>query len=232
MKRKTLTLTLSLLACFALIGVGFAAWVITTTTTDDASGNIKVDTVTDNRLNVVAEWCDENGTKLADQNPSVVYGYNDTTVDWLNNTNRSDATKKQSLTVYLKVTVSRKNGSEAIDWDKLDLTSTVSANETYTKNMDVDASDGTEEVKGYFGKLPAAVKTQSLGTSTTQEGVYYLTFTFNWGQLFGGNNPLDYYKNIQNPTEQQMTDAYNALNKLEATTSLDFTITVSAKLNA
>lgn len=50
MKRKTLTLTLSILACLALIGVGFASWVISADTSTNATGSFIVDTVTDNRL--------------------------------------------------------------------------------------------------------------------------------------------------------------------------------------
>lgn len=50
MKRKTLTLTLSILACLALIGVGFASWIISADTSTNAKGSFIVDTVTDNRL--------------------------------------------------------------------------------------------------------------------------------------------------------------------------------------
>lgn len=50
MKRKTLTLTLSILACLALIGVGFASWIISAGATKNAEGSFIVDTVTDNRL--------------------------------------------------------------------------------------------------------------------------------------------------------------------------------------
>jgi len=35
MKRKTLTLTLVLLSCLALIGVGFASWIISANTTKE-----------------------------------------------------------------------------------------------------------------------------------------------------------------------------------------------------
>lgn len=40
MKRKTLTLTLSILACLALIGVGFASWIISAGKTETVTGNI------------------------------------------------------------------------------------------------------------------------------------------------------------------------------------------------
>ena len=40
MKRKTLTLTLSILACLALIGVGFASWIISADTSATAQGSL------------------------------------------------------------------------------------------------------------------------------------------------------------------------------------------------
>ena len=56
MKRKTLTLTLSILACLALIGVGFASWIISADTSTTAQGSFIVDTVTDNRLEATGRW--------------------------------------------------------------------------------------------------------------------------------------------------------------------------------
>ena len=57
MKRKTLTLTLSILACLALIGVGFASWIISADAIKEAEGNIIVDTVTDKSYVIsAASW--------------------------------------------------------------------------------------------------------------------------------------------------------------------------------
>ena len=65
MKRKTLTLTLSILACLALIGVGFASWIISADTSTNATGSFIVDTVTDNRLVVEnGRWITINGTEV------------------------------------------------------------------------------------------------------------------------------------------------------------------------
>ena len=58
MKRKTLTLTLSILACLALIGVGFASWIIFANAVDKAEGNIIVDTVADKTYVVSGSWLD------------------------------------------------------------------------------------------------------------------------------------------------------------------------------
>ena len=52
MKRKTLTLVLCLLTVMSLVGVGFASWVINANASEDVSGNIVVDTVSDERYNI------------------------------------------------------------------------------------------------------------------------------------------------------------------------------------
>ena len=50
MKRRSLTLVLCLLATLSLASVGFAAWVISAGDIENATGQINVDTVTDNRI--------------------------------------------------------------------------------------------------------------------------------------------------------------------------------------
>lgn len=96
MKRKTLTLTLCLLSCLALIGVGFAAWIITSDTEQEIEGNISVDTVTDNRLSVETSWKDDKN--------AIVFGWKtgEYTYSWLKNT---DPTYAENLTVTLVVNV-------------------------------------------------------------------------------------------------------------------------------
>ena len=56
MKRRTLTLTLCLLAFVALFSVGFAAWVVTSPINDvEPSGSITVSTVSDERVTLSAQ---------------------------------------------------------------------------------------------------------------------------------------------------------------------------------
>lgn len=102
MKRKTLTLTLCLLSCLALIGVGFAAWIITSDTEQEIEGNISVDTVTDNRLSVETSWKDDKN--------AIVFGWKtgEYTYSWLKNT---DPTYAENLTVTLVVNVKDSGGS-------------------------------------------------------------------------------------------------------------------------
>ena len=49
-KRKIITLASLFLCCLAIVGVGFAAWVITGEDTEETKGSITVDTVSDERF--------------------------------------------------------------------------------------------------------------------------------------------------------------------------------------
>lgn len=150
MKRKTLTLVLCLLSCLALIGVGFASWIITSNTEQNAEGNISVDTVTDNRLTVETSWLDEKN--------SIVFGWKEGsyTNSWLQNT---DPTYKENLTVTLVVTV---KNSENVAVDAQNITAKIIGDEKYT----------TAQAANLVGTLPTLTAEKQEAT-----GVYHITIT-------------------------------------------------------
>lgn len=203
MKRKTLTLTLVLLSCLALIGVGFASWVISTNTTKEVEGNISVDTVTDNRLTVETSWKDDKN--------SVVFGWKNGTYtnNWLKNT---DANYAENLTVTLVVTVKDAKGNPKDAATTNGVTATIKGDEKYT----------TAETANLVGSLPEAVVTKVEG----ETGVYNVTFTFTWGSAFETKNPLEYY-NSQSYTEELATEAETNLESLSALKDSKFTITLT-----
>lgn len=210
MKRKTLTLTLCLLVCLSLIGVGFASWIITNTNTKSEEGNIIVDDVTDQRLTVTYEWvpnADGSGTALTAA-PDLKYGIKDGVTNaptWLTNT-----TTKENLTAYLKITVKNPNGSAH-----------TGANITAT--LTADAGYETAKTAGLVGALPTLSATEESG------GVYILTITLTWGEKFNSKNPAELfagtavddalpsglfdetYKTCGNYAEKYLTDLNNAL---------------------
>ena len=97
MKRKTLTLTLSILACLALIGVGFASWIISADAIKEAEGNIIVDTVADKTYVVSGSWLDDKSS-ITFGAPATMNAHN----PWL--TNDSEG-KTENLTVTYQLTV-------------------------------------------------------------------------------------------------------------------------------
>ncbi len=206
MKRKTLTLTLCLLVCLSLIGVGFASWIITKNVDENVDGNIVVDVVEDQRYSIETEWV---GSKN-----SLVFGYdpNVTQVEnaWLTNTT-TDTTKNENLTVTLKVIV--KNAGAAVDKKPV---ATISI---------VDDAD-TNWAKAKAANLvtdPTATVTKVEGEGNT--GVYNITITAAWGTAFDSTNPYTYYNNLE-AIDANMDAASTNLKMIEALSSITFKLNI------
>lgn len=199
MKRKTLTLTLCLLSCLALIGVGFAAWIITSDTEQEIEGNISVDTVTDNRLSVETSWKDDKN--------AIVFGWKTGkyTYSWLKNT---DSTYAENLTVTLVVNVKDSEGSPI---DAQTVNATITGDDAYTAAVS----------SNLVNDLPTTLTAQKQET-----GVYHITITLLWGNAFDNQNPMEYY-NSQAYTSELADQAKTNLTALEALKTSKFTVTVT-----
>lgn len=215
MKRKTLTLTLSILACLALIGVGFASWIISADATDKAEGSFIVDTVTDKSYNVEGAWLD-NQSKITFGAPDTMNNTSDT---WLTN----DSTdKKENLTVTYQLTVTYGNGSKAAGIaNKITAVVTAPENPNYTAAVD-----------GGLIIAPTNATVEETGEGT---GVYNITVTYQWGEHFGKVNPYTYYNGktatdtLTDSTTTYMQDAktsLDTLSKIEETVKFTLNITV------
>lgn len=203
MKRKTLTLTLSILACLALIGVGFASWIISAEKTETVTGNIVVDDVSDKRISLTYEWVDGNS--------SIIYGWDENYTanakDWLKNNTEG---KKADLDLTLKITV--KDVNENL-YDPESISATIEADAAYT----------TAKEKGVVGELP------TLTAVRKSTGVYNIEIKFTWGKHFGGNNPLAFYNDGTKTAETDGEDAKEYLGYVAALKDCKFRVTINAK---
>ena len=215
MKRKTLTLTLSILACLALIGVGFASWVISSNAADKAEGSFIVDTVTDKSYKVEGTWLG-NQSKITFGAPATMNNTSDT---WLTN----DSTdKKENLTVTYQLTVTYGNGSKATG-----IANKITAVVTAPENANYTAA-----VNGGLIIAPTNATVKEAGEGT---GVYNITVTYQWGEHFGKVNPYTYYNaktatdTLTDSTTTYMQDAktsLDTLSKIEETVKFTLNITV------
>lgn len=217
MKRKTLTLTLSILACLALIGVGFASWIISAdTSAEPAKGNIIVDTVEDKTYVVSGEWLENKS--------SIIFGAPDTmnaSNPWL--TNDSEG-KTENLTVTYQLTV--KYG------DKTPATGLVDSNKIVVTFGAPNDPNYTAAVNGGLIIAPKNATVEETGEGT---GVYNITVTYQWGEHFGKVNPYTYYNGktatdtLTDSTTTYMQDAktsLDTLSKIEETVKFTLNITV------
>lgn len=215
MKRKTLTLTLSILACLALIGVGFASWIISADTSTTAQGSFIVDTVTDNRLEATGRWITitkdsgENEVVTTDDNSAKVSFGAPATMDkpdaWLTNDKKGTTEK---LTVVYELTVKTKGGEFVSNLSGDEITGTVSCNdETYD---------------------PKYVALPTLTVTNKGNGIYYLQLDFDWGTDFGGKNPYVYY-NEKDYSDALAGEAFNKLDAIKALNNITFTFNISVE---
>lgn len=223
MKRKTLTLTLSILACLALIGVGFASWIISADAADKAEGSFIVDTVTDKSYTVEGSWLD-NQSKITFGAPATMNNTSDT---WLTNDSKD---KKENLTVTYQLTVTYRNGSKATGIANK-ITAVVTAPESASYTAAVD------------GGLIIAPTNATVEETAEGSGIYNITVTYKWGKHFAdsadaseGVNPYTYYNGKEatgklNGSEttymQDAKTSLETLSKIEA--SVKFTLSITVK---
>lgn len=210
MKRKTLTLTLSILACLALIGVGFASWIISAGATKNAEGSFIVDTVTDNRLVATGRWITINGEEVTSNDNSAKVSFGapatmDNTKAWLTNDGKGTVAK---LTVVYELTVKTKGGEFVSNLADNAITGTVSCSDT-----------------AYNTKYVALPK---LTVTNKGNGIYYLQLDFDWGTDFAGNNPYDYY-NGKTYTDELAQEAFDKLTAINALNNIKFTFNISVE---
>ena len=170
MKRRSLTVLLCLLAIISLASVGFASWVISADDTEVVEGNIQVETVTDQRLDVVvAEGQNKNINLLAPATQEIPNS-------WLKGNGESE-----KLEVVIDFTVKYKDS---------DNKNTPTAKVTWTWD-EATRTLLDEAIAAQYITEPTVIITNRGNCN------YSLTIKFAWGDAFkldGVNvNPYTYY---------------------------------------
>lgn len=239
MNKKPTILAVAALGSLALIGTGFAGWVIVANPTSTASGNITAYAVADRRLIVSeAKWGTEKTSsgsiifgKPANPDPSVTsawfFGEGMETEklgdSFVVNVKSGDAEDKSGATVSGKITVT---GQEDGAWKTaIDKHYVATPTITFNGASDVDLSGGT---------------TGKLTLNGTNEVAAKFTVKFNWGDYFKVGdvimNPYNFF-NTKNESSEvsepgsntwgkealEVMNAINSLNKLTFTATVTFT---------
>lgn len=199
MRKKGLAGILSLLICIAIVGVGFASWVISGNDEETVTGNVEVDTITDNRVQI----------EIVSSETKLKFAGKSTTSEtypkaWLT----TDITEDLVITINFKV--SFKN----------------TANDTAKNLINVSATCDTTNISSIITSNYVALKSTDVST-IAEDGTGTVTVTFKWGTAFNGKNPFDYY-NSQEYSDALATAAYTALKALEEMGTKTITIKVTA----
>lgn len=213
MKRKTLTLTLSILACLALIGVGFASWIISANTSTKAEGSFIVDTVADKTYVVSGEWL-ENKSSIIFGAPATMNAEN----PWL--TNNSEG-KTENLKVTYQLTVTYGDGTKATGIaNKITALVTAPENANYTAAVN--------------GKLIIAPTNATVVEAPEGNGKYNITVTYQWGEHFGNVNPYTHY-NAKTATDKlsgtETTYMQDAKTSLETLSKIEASVVFTLNIN-
>lgn len=215
MKRKTLTLTLSILACLALIGVGFASWIISAeVSATPAEGSFIVDTVTDRSYKVEGAWL-SNQSNITFGAPNTM---NNVENAWLTN-NSED--KKENLTVTYQLTVKYGDNTPATGIkDKIITTVSAPADPNYTAAVD--------------GGLIIAPTNATVVEAPEGNGKYNITVTYQWGEHFSNVNPYTYY-NAKTATDKlsgtETTYMQDAKTSLETLSKIEASVVFTLNIN-
>ena len=241
--KKKLTITIaSILSVIVIIGVGFAAWVITNPKVEDtADGSISVETVTDKSYTLTAE--------IAENDKTIVFGKpaNATTEGkWFT---FDSSTEEEKLEATLTLTLNYNNlddvgeitfkmetlkGSDADNDTFAGLVTggyivnpTISYKatnaETYT---DITAADktvftGLTVPKEAFKKTTAPTES-AMGVATAT-----IKITFGWGSVFGNTNPYTYFNGKDHSYDKDYNTAKAALTELTKLDKVNYKVTVT-----
>lgn len=227
----------TVLSAVAVVSTGFASWVISANDSKDVAGNIVVDSVSNQMHTVTLGTPSVSEIKFGTVSTGDI-------CSWLKN----DDIGAQVLTFTVSVSVanvaSDPGSASAILTDATFDVGTGNAETwTSTKASSWDAiADGTATEEGvgganaHFASGKGLVANPTL-TYTAAAGAYdsvsksysaTLNVTFGWGQLFGGNNPMNYYAGKDVKTYgQEATARLDALNT--ALASKKYKITVASK---
>ncbi len=228
MKRKTLTLAISVFALLAIISVGFASWVITRQDqSKPAEGSITVETI-NGKVNYLEEVTIATDDKIHFGTPETMNKPN----AWLTASNA----KPQDLTATLKIVLT----TNLADGEKIKLTVKADASDP-TKKAAYERAIATDPTSTNYIKAPVfkmggtdvtELTSDNFSQNTsTQKYEAVVTIAFDWGTAFDGKNPYDYY-NGKEFTPENVSAANTALSALAELDGIKYIVTVAFPGNA
>ena len=213
MRRRRIIMFFAMIMSMAIIGVGFAAWIITAPAAYQAvDGEITVDAVEIHGWKFDYSWKDSN--KIVFGTPDTTKeGYVGPTTTWLTNVPAAGETpigvEKLTATLHVQGVVLDKNANYEI---------------TDTAYVVLDLV-GAKEGVNYSKYFTYEVSPKTLSADDLKNGVD-VVITFNW---VGTNdkNPYDHYNSLE-CTPEYYNAAYEYLTGLkEATSGLSFKVTLT-----
>lgn len=241
--KKKLTITIaSILSVIVIIGVGFAAWVITNpNVATSQDGTISVETVTDKSYTLTAE--------IAENDKMIVFGKPATATTEGKWFTFDSSTNNEKLEATLTLTLNYNNFDDVgvITFKMETLKGSVADNKTFTDlvtggyivnpTISYKATNAetytaiTEEGKTVFTGLtvPKEAFKETTAPSGSAMGVATTTIkiTFGWGSVFGNTNPYTYFNGGSHSYDTDYETAKGALTELAKLNGVNYKVTVT-----
>ena len=197
-KSRLIAVAASVLACAAMVGTGFASWVILDAQTKEATGNVKAEAVSTEGITL----------EVTAPTEDVIYGSPETMEAknaWLV---EDQSAGQGKFTADITVKVGGNIGSLAIAYTAPEgafataITQglvaqypTYSIGDVTTNSVITEAGQITIADKG-DGTATVNFK-GSASCNFTEETTFHVIATFGWGTAFGGQNPYNYFNDGQ-----------------------------------
>lgn len=226
MNKKILFSAAGLLMCAGIIGVGYAAWVITNDASNSTSGKINVEEVVDKRLELTGNY---NGLFI-EETDSISFGAPETmNGGWLTAmANEDEEIVYEDLTANLGFKVGNYEMCK------------------YVK-VSIDLSNELDQAieAGYITLTTSNTLEFNEEEIASKNGEFAIDIEFDWGTLFENKNPYEYFnaKEVSGtdliPDDFSNDDVTNngdyalyLLSEIYKLNDATFTITIEAKVEA
>lgn len=210
MKKKWMAPVLALLLCVSMVGIGFAAWIITAPAEESANGQFEVYDVTDNSIDMTVSMTDNTvkfGSKTFTTDPKGTPADASDDVTNHNWLSLSDADSVEDLSATMTIKI---NNYSALSAKKIQITlSSVQIKKAEVNVTEQYANYITVPVAHTITLENGAVDTTSQGLGITFSGdTITVPLTFAWGSYFDGTNPNQYFNQVAANTN--LPDAHPA----------------------
>lgn len=247
MKKKIVYATM-IMSTIALLSTGFAAWVIAGNDSEDHSGSIAVDTVS-NASRIIEDFTWSSTKYVKDGAPIVVYSIpenldedklTDPSKKWLSNDNPKVGYENLEISATFNVSnVGEDDYSEVFESIKLELQNVGEGEETTNYEQAISG--------GYISGIPSisadyvnytkinesTIETHGIkviqGETVDGKTQYTLSIKFGWGAKFGYTNPYYHYNNMDLTTENASEAEENLTNMNSYLDGVTFKLTVATK---
>lgn len=238
--KKKLTITIaSILSVIVIIGVGFAAWVITNPKVEDtADGSISVETVTDKSYTLTATISGEaisfgapaemntaNAWLKADKDAKTE-NLEATLTLTLNYNNFADVGEITFKMETLKGSDPDSTFAHLVDGNYI-VNPTISYKATDAETYTAITAEGNTVFTGLTVPKKAFKETTAPNGSAMGVATATIKITFGWGSVFGNTNPYTYFNGGSHSYDTDYETAKNALTELAKLNGVNYKVTVT-----